>query len=328
VRAAVEAFEPLELVALSEDEPAIIVQQRSYPGRLRLLVRGDMGEGGFDVVNVVAMEAYLPGVVAGELFSHWLGQTRAAQAIAARSFAASEQEWFRDRRGWDVTGTAHSQVYHGRTDHRQTLEAVAVTRGVMLGYNGHLVAGYYSSCCGGTAACAVDAIGDNPINGLPPLAGRSGQDVCTDVSVARWTIDRAVRGLTRRFAAWGRYRGRSQVAELGEIAAIEVIRRNEHGRPTRYAVTDTDRKRVELSAEHLRDAADFSRDGLTRPAEPLRSSHVSVSIGDGTVTFTGQGFGHGVGMCQYGAETMARAGADYPEILEWYYPGVELVKTY
>ncbi len=328
VRAGVEAFEPLELVALSEDEPEIIVEQRAYPGRLRLLVRGDMGAGGFDVVNVVAMEAYLPGVVAGELFSHWLAQTRAAQAIAARSFAASEHEWFRDRRGWDVTGTAHSQVYHGRIDHRQTLEAVEATRGVMLSFNGHLVAGYYSSCCGGTAACALDAIGDNPVNGLPPLAGRSGQDVCTGAAVARWTIDRSVPRLTRRLAAWGRYHDRRLVADLAEVAAIEVLRRTEHGRPPRYAVTDTDRYRVELSAEDLRDAANFSGGGLAQPRQPLRSSHVSVTIRDGTATFAGRGFGHGVGMCQYGAETMARAGADYPEILEWYYPGVELVKAY
>ena len=328
VRAEVRAFEPLELAALSEDQPAIRVRQRAYPGRIRLLVRGDMGEGGFDVINVVAMESYLPGVVAGELFSHWLAPTRAAQAIAARSFAASEHEWFRDRRGWDVTGTAHSQVYHGRIDHRQTLEAVEQTRGIMLGYNGYLVAGYYSSCCGGTAACAVDAIGLNPVNGLPPLAGRSGQDVCTDAAVARWTIDRSVAGLTRRVTAWGRYRDRRLVADLAEIAAIEVLRRNEHGRPTRYAVTDTLGHRVVLSAEHLRDAANFSADGLDQPSELLRSSHVSVSIRDGTATFAGQGFGHGVGMCQYGAETMARAGAEYAEILQWYYPGVELVKAY
>ena len=174
----------------------------------------------------------------------------------------------------------------------------------------------------------MDAIGLNPVNGLPPLAGRSGQDVCTGATVARWTVDRNVTGLTRRFAAWGRYRDRRLVAEVAEIAAIEVVRHNQHGRPTRYAVTDTEKHRVELSAEHLRDAANFSGDGLDQPAELLKSSHLSVSIVDGTATFTGQGFGHGVGMCQYGAETMARAGADYEQILRWYYPGVELVKAY
>ena len=328
VQAGVEAFEPLELVALSEAEPELTVQQRAYPGRLRLLIRGDMGDRGFDVVNIIAMEAYLPGVVAGELFSHWLAQTRAAQAVAARSFAASEHEWFRDRRGWDVTGTAHSQVYQGRIDHRETLDAVEATRGVMLGFHGNLVAGYYSSCCGGTAACAVDAIGDNPVNSLPPLAGRSGQDVCTGAAVARWTIDRLVPRLTRRLAAWGRDRDRPLMADGAEVAAIDVLRRNEHGRPTRYAVTDTLGHRVVLSAEDLRNAVNFSGDGLDGPRQPVLSSHLSVSIRDGTATFAGRGFGHGVGMCQYGAETMARAGAEYPEILPWFYPGVELVKAY
>ena len=117
LRAAVDAFEPVEMASLSADDRDLVVGKRVYPGRLRLVARGDTGRDGFDVISLVPMEAYLPGVVSAELFSHWLLQTRAAQAIAARSFAASEHAWFGGRREWDVTGTAHSQVYNGRIDH-------------------------------------------------------------------------------------------------------------------------------------------------------------------------------------------------------------------
>ena len=127
VRAPVDAFEPLQFAALSADEHDLVVQKRAYPGRLRLVSHGDKDDRGFDVINLVDMETYLPGVVTGELFAHWLPETRAAQAIAARSFAASEHQWFRSRREWDVTNTAHSQVYRGRTDHRPSLEAAEIS---------------------------------------------------------------------------------------------------------------------------------------------------------------------------------------------------------
>ena len=328
LRAAVDAFEPVEMASLSADDRDLVVGKRVYPGRLRLVARGDTGRDGFDVISLVPMEAYLPGVVSAELFSHWLLQTRAAQAIAARSFAASEHAWFGGRREWDVTGTAHSQVYNGRVDHAQSHEAVESTRGVVLGYDGQLVPGYYSSCCGGTAASAIDAIGTSPVNDVPPLAGRIGEDVCTDAKVARWAIDRPLGQLTRRFAAWGRQRGREDVGNLAELTAIEIVRRNEQGRPTRYTVTDVAAQQIELSAEHLRAAANFSGAALKEPRQRLWSSHVSVTIRKDTAGFAGRGFGHGVGMCQYGAESLARAGTDHPDILEWYYPGADIVKAY
>ena len=208
VRAPVDAFEPLQLVALSADENDLVVQKRAYPGRLRLVSRGDKGEHGFDVINLIDMETYLPGVVTGELFAHWLPETRAAQAIAARSFAASEHHWFRGRREWDVTSTAHSQVYRGRTDHRPSLEAVEMTRGIVLAFEGGLVPGYYSSCCGGIAASAVDAIGRNPVNDIRPLEGRTGEDVCTSAVIARWTISgRAPRSRRSPATSTGARRG-------------------------------------------------------------------------------------------------------------------------
>ncbi|MHC4303621.1 MAG: SpoIID/LytB domain-containing protein [Planctomycetota bacterium] len=328
VKAAAEDLEPLEVAALAAKQPVVTVSERAYPGSIQLVARNDLDDGAFDVINVVGMEAYLPGVVAGELFDHWRLHTRAAQAVAARSFAASERAQFRGRRAYDVTNTPNSQVYRGIVDHQETLEAVEMTRGVVLAYEGLLVSGYYSSCCGGLAATAVDAIGHNPINDTPPLEGRRGVDVCTEVKIARWTIERPVQTLTQRLAAWGDSRRRSQLAELGEIAAVEIAERNSHGRPTRYAVTDKSGRRVELSDHHLRTAANYTGPGLSAPQRSLWSSYVSVTVRDSTAVFDGRGYGHGVGMCQYGAETLARSGKSYEEILAWYYPGAEFTRAY
>jgi len=93
-------------------------------------------------------------------------------------------------------------------------------------------------------------------------------------------------------------------------------------------VTDVAAQQVELSAEHLRAAANFSGASLKEPRQRLWSSHVSVTIRKDVAGFAGRGFGHGVGMCQYGAESLARAGTDHHDILEWYYPGADIVKAY
>jgi stage II sporulation protein D len=328
VKAPVEDLAPLEVAALAEKQPVVAVSERSYPGSFRLVARTDLEDSAFDVINIVGMESYLPGVVQGELFDHWRLPTRAAQAVAARSFAASEQAEVGNRRAYDVTNTAHSQVYRGLIDHARTLEAVEMTRGIVLAYEGLLVSGYYSSCCGGLAASAVDAIGGNPINDTPPLAGRPGLDVCTDTKIARWTIERPVETLAQRLAAWGDYRRRSQLAGMQELAAVEVCARNVHGRPIRFAVTDGSGQRVELSDHHLRTATNYAGGGLSAPKRPLWSSYVTVTIRDSTAVFDGRGYGHGVGMCQYGAETLARSGKTYEEILAWYYPGADFTRAY
>ena len=103
--------------------------------------------------------------------------------------------------------------------------------------------------------------------------------------------------------------------------------RNEHGRPTRYAIADGDGKRVVLSAASLRRAANWSVDGLPDPKR-LWSSYVEVTVDEDRVRFDGRGYGHGVGLCQHGAEALARDGKDHQAILAWYYPGAKIVEAY
>ena len=327
-RAPTESLDGLDIASLSVAKPIIRFNDRLYPGSLRLVARTDQGAESFDVINLVPLEAYLPGVVAAELYDHWQLETRAAQAIAARSFACSEHALFRGRRAYDVTNTALSQVYIGRVKHDDTLDAVRSTRGQVLAYDGALVPGYYSSCCGGLAARAVDVIGDHPANDVAPLAGRTGQDVCTEVKVANWRIERPVEALTRRFVAYGNKRRRDDLKGLATIAAIQITESNVHQRPMRFAVTDVGGRRAELSAESFMRAANYQGQGLAAPQQRLMSSYLSAAVQDATVNFHGHGLGHGAGLCQYGAEQLARAGKNHREIVSWYYPQAEIVQAY
>jgi stage II sporulation protein D len=219
-------------------------------------------------------------------------------------------------------------MYLGAVNHEVAQRAVAVTRGQVLGYDGLLVSGYYSSCCGGLAASAIDAIGSNPVNNVAPLQGRKGADVCTSAPVFQWAAEQPLEVFSRRLMAFGKDRAMKDLSEFTRLASIEVIGVNANGRPTRMAVADQAKSRVELSAENFRRAANFAGQGLPPPSKLLKSSNLSAIVGERTVAFEGFGLGHGVGLCQYGAEALAKDGETFDTILRWYYPGAEIVSAY
>ncbi|MBT8484003.1 MAG: SpoIID/LytB domain-containing protein [Phycisphaerales bacterium] len=303
----------------------VFIEGESYPGHVRLVPHTKTA-GRYDVVNHVPLESYLPGVLAGELYAFWRPATFEAQAVAARSYACSELA-YRARRAYDLTSTARSQVYGSET-HEAADEGVARTRGMFLAYNGRLVPGYYSSCCGGVAADAVDVIGDHPYNAAPPLRGRAGVDVCAAAPLYTWTIERDRDDVTTRLALYGRANDNAVLADLHRVARIDVGAANRHGRPTAFVITNHRGETTQLEAETFRRVVDSTRGGRPRPKKPLWSSNLQVAIDDATVRFEGGGHGHGAGLCQHGAETLARSGRDAAEILEWYYPGVELYTAY
>lgn len=324
----VEADDELELTTIDNLPILLEPRGRRYPGSIRLHRRSDEGEGAFDVINHVALESYLPGVLASELFSHWRRETYLAQAVAARSFACSEQAYFSTRRHYDLTDTISSQVYAGTVDRRVAYQAVRETRGVVLSHDERLVPGYYSSCCGGLASRAVDVIGPSPINRIAPLNGRSEPDVCTEAPVYEWKVRRKADEFRKRLAAYGEYRQIASLASLESLASIELDETNPHGRPVSFQLVDANGKSFRLDAEKLMRAANFSNDDITAPRETLKSSFVTVTFENGDLAFAGHGFGHGSGLCQYGAEKLSRSGKSFQEILTWYYPGASLLESY
>jgi SpoIID/LytB domain protein len=320
-------MDPIEVASADPAEP-IAVGGREHPGVLRLVPRTDQGEGALDLINHVDIEAYLPGVMSGELYDHWNEQTYMAQAIAARSLACAEHAYFADRRHYDLTNTTRSQVYAGTVAHVASRRAAEATRGQVLGFGGFLVPGYYCSCCGGVSARAVDAIGPHPFNDVPPLEGRGSGDLCTKAPVYAWTVERSVGDLSARLSSYGHRHGPSELKAIGRITAIRVSRRNRHGRPTHYVVAGRRSPEAVLTAGAFKRAANHIGSGMSEPRQRLKSGFGDAIVRDDVVIFHGHGFGHGVGMCQFGAEAQARSGRDHLEIIRWYYPGVEVVRAY
>jgi len=314
-----------------------------YPGKMEIFSTGS-GEGAkITLVNEVPLEDYVAGVVEREMPSSFSVEALRAQAICARSYTL----YYLGRHqaeGFDLCAQTHCQIYRGRPDFLgRPVVAAYTTRGQILVFQGQPVRTFYHSTCGGETANGL-ALSENPTT-LPYLLGVPDAQSRAPLS-GEETIASFLGGNSDSFCSISpKYRWQVSF-RAGEINAI--IQAN---LPTLLKQPDLKPGKVKSMRIAVRLAArvqaleiecesgTYSVQGndirwLFRNSDKakngLMSTFFSLSISrDETgnpikYTFTGGGWGHGVGMCQYGAEGRARAGAGALEILAAYFPGTEL----
>ena len=308
----------------------ISYQGRPLLGTLRLIRRNDRAQGDFDVVSHLPMESYLPGVLELELFSSWPSATFAAQAIAARSFAVCERAFWISRRHYDMVAGQASQAWTGGTASSSSLKAVQATHGQLLTWDKRVVPSYYSSACGGLPASAIDEIGPNPMNNIPPLSITSPSqkrlvNCCSGSPRAKWNYRGDLENMRSSLVKWAKRGGLSQLKNLTSLHSITVAARNPVGRPTRYVIRGS--VRVECSPTELRRGLQDLRTSAGKKIR-LTSDCLEFTPIEGGFRIDGRGNGHGVGLCQYGAAAMGKAGRTSQDILARYYPGATVVTAW
>lgn len=324
-----------ELYIRSTTGGAVGVGGSTYPATISLHgARDEDGRSlpGVDVVNHVGVETYLPGVLEHELYASWEAEAYRAQAIAARSYAIDRTTRNRNRH-YDLESNTKSQMYGGTATRAKAIDGARATYGQVLSWSGNVVPGYYSSDTGGLGQDAAIAFaGERPI---PPLAAHDHGAWSQQAGSTKFRWGPVVRDrgdLSRRIAAWGAaQKQRDPVANLRLITHIAVSQRNRLGRPAQFTLTDSSGQRFVMPPEQFRFACNFAASGQppVEPARQLYSSCVEVTVSGDRVTFTGgRGFGHGVGLCQWGAQGMAKAGHRHPQIIATYYPGAAITKAY
>lgn len=296
---------------------------RMEPIRYQGSLRCSMSEaGGFELINVIDLESYLHGVVLNEMPGWFSPAALRAQAIAARTYALYQSSIRARNRNWDLVATEGSQVYGGLAGQdraREGIEAVDSTRGVVCVWDGgdgpRIFCTYYSSTCGGRTQ-PVSALRND--QAIPPLIGNVPCTYCRNSKYYRWGPERILKSAAGQ-AVGERY---PRVKELGPIETVEVVETTTDGRALRIRMTGRAGQSVMLRAEDFRLAVDST-------GRVIRSTHFQLlPDGDSLIFADGQGYGHGVGMCQWGADGLAREGRSAEEILSYYYPGSRLISAY
>jgi len=296
-------------------------------------LRSAKAPGAFDVIERIGIESYLPGVIAAELYPGWSPTAYEVQAIAARSYALHER--LRQRAlgsDFDLENTTIDQAYAGAKSSPKAREAVARTRGIVLMHRGEPLRAYYSSCCGGRPGSARDTWpteGEFEFNLAPPLQARQRAFACGFSHHFNWSVSRSAGSLSKRIASAGRASG-EPIRDLRSIESVTAIEWNSAHRPSLYEVRDINGKAWRVQADTLRHWCNASVKGLADvPREAMvRSGDIDVVIAGDTVQINGRGFGHGVGMCQFGIEGFARRGWARDRILRLYYPGAMISESH
>ena len=324
---------PIETGLVLDAPGDLFIEGKQHPGWIELRrVPSNSEDGAVEIIAELGLEQYLPGVLIAELPSDWAPATFEAQSVAARGYAIDQRTRARRvGRVWDVTDTVSHQVYAGRATNSTAINAAGNTRGRVLTFEGELLPAYYSAVCGGRNAGPGETWGGQALqtrSAVTPLDARPRPHHCQHAPRYRWTVTRSTEACSKRLAAWGQRAGH-ELAGVGTIRSIAAERLNAAGRPIRFRVTDTAGGSFSIRAEQLRIALNHAPESVPlERAQRVHSSDIAVGIAGPAITITGQGFGHGVGLCQHGAQAMASNGASLDQILSRYYPGATLARVY
>jgi len=284
-------------------EGTLSVQGRNYRGQLILSKRED---GRLDAINVLPLEDYLCGVLGSEVILSWPSAVLQAQAIAARTYALHKLVE-NSRNLASVTSDSTDQNYRGlERETERAREVIAQTRGVVLTYRSEIFPTYYSAICGG---CTTDATTGLQKPTIPPLAGTK-CGFCQAAPYYQWDAK-----FTKNDISDALNRAKYSI---GEITGIHLLGRGPSGRVSEALIRHRRGQRT-LKASEFR---------FLMGAGKIRSTNLTVDMSGGSVTFRGHGWGHGVGLCQWGAKGMADLGYTAELILRHYYPGTNLERIY
>jgi len=267
------------------------------------------------VINELDIEDYLRGVVASEMPASWPAEALKTQAVAARNFALQRVESTRGS-SYNVTCDMSSQMYGGYdAESPATNKAVEATRGMVMLSGGDLVAAYFHSSSGGYTENSEDVW----VAKLPYLRWKEDKFDKND-TYYNWQVNYTVEQLKEKLSGAG--------YEFSKISDLQELARTSSGaRVKKLAVKGEGPSGKALTVE-------ISNSDNVRIALGLKSSLFTFTKKYDKnkkltgVSFTGSGWGHGLGMSQYGVRGMARAGYNYQEILKYYYTGAVLAKDY
>lgn len=265
-------------------------------------------------VKRLKMEDYLEGVVAAEMDPKWPANALAAQAIIARTFTLKQ---IKDRGGVPKYGTDAStnveefQAYDPTRINDNVRAAVNMTRGEVVKHEGRYINAWFSACDGGVVASAPEGLAFKQER--TPYINAGAKDGCLEITVPenqQWTASfplPTVRSAVQKIMG----------TDPGVITSgnVSVAKRGPSGRAETLKIGN-----ATVGSAALR---------LALGSEKMRSIFLdNITVQNGNLVMTGKGFGHGVGLCQWGAKKQAAEGKKPEDIVRFYFKNVTIDKLW
>jgi len=275
----------------------VIINGRTFRGDIQL-IKDNMK---LSAVNHIDLEDYVKGISVRETSHYWPFDSLKAEVIVFRTFALYKMQE-NSHKDFDLTSDVYSQAYGGRAAERYRInKAVDETRGLALTYRGKIFPSFYHATCGGYTDDAallwnVDT---------PPLKGVL-CNFCQDSPHFKWHNVSSLTEIKEALVKGG--------LRIEDIKDMIIMGRDKSGRITDLKIV-TAKKDTQILAKDFRN--------MLGP-NVIRSTNFQLRLVDHDMVFEGFGWGHGIGLCQWGAYFMAKQGYTYKQIIEYYYPGSEI----
>jgi stage II sporulation protein D len=271
---------------------------REYPGALEIIRSGDA----LTVINELPLEEYLAGAVKAEAGDKMPLEMLKAQAVVARTYAAYHQRLNAEKTFHLVASTLNQQ-YIGRVPTDSPVwVAVNETAGQVLLWNGELFPAFYHTDSGGHTEDPRVVFATGTMPALKPVR----VEFPSASPHHRWRLDLPLADLSAALLRGG--------ISVGRVVALDVLERSTSLRVARIAVRGT-AGTVTLRGNDLRRLVGY---------DTLKSTLFAVAVAGPVARFVGRGYGHGVGLDQWSAKTMADQGYTAQQIVAYYYPGAVL----
>lgn len=275
---------------ISSDSPIYVDKiKRNYGGAISFRVNNKK----LDIVNRVDMDEYLKGVLPKEMSPSFPMESLKAQALCSRSFAINNYNKF-IKNGYNLDDTTRSQVYYGKdVEEKTTNKAVEETIGQVIKYDGKVAETIFCASSGGYTVASSEAWGGNSV---PYLISKE-----DPYSVHPWNYELKNSDLKK--------------LNLTDVFSVSLDYNNSNR--VNNLTFSTSKGDVKIKATDFR-----KKIGNTI----IKSTLFDVNVIGNKVFVSGKGYGHGVGMSQYGAVEMAKKGSNYKDIIGFYFPGTNIEK--
>ncbi len=307
----------------------IEVQNKPYRGSISFLPDSSNK---LTVINTLLIEEYIYGVVAKEMPATWNKEALKAQAVAARNYAVKNLNKYKSL-GFDLSTTQNSQVYGGVAgEHINTTKAVDETRGILAYYNGDIADLFYHSSSGGKTENSENVWSNSVpyLRGVEDSFSLGSPNDYWEYKISKADVEKLLKNKSKN---------------IGKLSGIRIDKVSENGRVLKLTFVG-DKGETSIEKESIRAFFGYSNlkstwftinsqtakinDSYNSALDDLQlflntnNYGSSATITSQEYVFQGKGYGHGLGMSQYGAKKMADSGYSFDQILKYYFRGIDV----
>lgn len=280
---------------------SIRVNQNEYRGGLWILADGSSNK----LINCLGIEDYVACVLSTESWPGWSLEINKVLAIACRTYVIAMVQNARTmKRPYHVMNTNKHQTYSGGNGIEIHRQAVEQTNGLFLTYESKPITAMFDCCCGGVVTKDMSGV---DFKKAPYLARAYPCVYCKNQKIYSWKADYTIGDLEIML--------KKELPGLRKLRDIKIVKKDKAGIVQKVEIKGIGRT-FYLSGKKVYSLLN----------KKIKSFYFSVEKNGPRVTFKGKGYGHHLGLCQWGAKEMINQGHPYQEVLEYYYPGTQLMR--